>query len=157
MSAAVIIALAVTGIVLLAVEIFVIPGFGVSGILGIVALMAAILIGSDSPGEALVYTVLALAVIGGMVFLGFKNGFLAKRLFLTARQTNKEGYVAPKPDFSQYAGRCGVALSPLRPAGTADFAGERLDVVTEGSFIRKGAAVKILAVEGARIIVREVE
>lgn len=157
MSAAIIIALAVAGIVLLAVEIFVIPGFGVSGILGIVALMAAIFLGSDSPGEAVLYTAVALAAIGGMVFIGFKNGFLAKRLFLTDRQSKKEGYLAPKPDFSAYVGRSGVALSPLRPAGTADFDGERLDVVTEGSFIRKGAAIKILAVEGARIIVREID
>ena len=50
----------------------------------------------------------------------------------------------------------GVAITPLRPSGAAAFNGERVDVITEGGFIDRGMAVKVMAVEGARVVVREV-
>ena len=78
-----------------------------------------------------------------------------QKFSLSARQTNKEGYVAPKPSYEKYVGRYGTAITQLRPAGTADFDGERLDVVTEGGFVKSGSRIKVIAVEGTRIIVRE--
>ena len=48
----------------------------------------------------------------------------------------------------------GAALSALRPAGAAQIAGRRVDVVSEGTFIPAGAAVKVVSVEGARVVVR---
>ena len=50
----------------------------------------------------------------------------------------------------------GVALTQLRPSGTASINGQRVDVVTEGGLIERGTAVKVVAVEGARVVVREV-
>ncbi|MDA8441256.1 MAG: hypothetical protein M0Z55_02670 [Peptococcaceae bacterium] len=149
--------LAIAGIILLAVEIFVIPGFGVSGILGIIALTAAIIIAAKSVVEALLYGGIVLILIGLAVYYALRTNKLQKRLFLKTRQANSDGYVAPRVNDIDLPGRCGRALTPLRPAGTAEFDGERLDVVTEGGFIAKGAIVKVLRVEGARIIVREPE
>jgi len=154
MTVGLVVLLAVLGVMLLALEFFVIPGFGVSGILGIGALVTAVIMVADSAWEAILYTCITLIVIGVVGFLLWRNGALDKRLFLTTRQSKNEGYVAPKPSLEEYVGRSGKALTPLRPAGTADFAGERLDVVTEGGFIQQGSAVRIIAVEGARLIVR---
>jgi membrane-bound serine protease (ClpP class) len=50
----------------------------------------------------------------------------------------------------------GVALTQLRPSGTAKINGQRVDVVTEGALIERGTAVKVVVVEGARIVVREI-
>jgi membrane-bound serine protease (ClpP class) len=50
----------------------------------------------------------------------------------------------------------GTALTQLRPSGTAAIKGERVDVVTEGGLIERGTAIKVVAVEGARIVVRAV-
>jgi membrane-bound serine protease (ClpP class) len=50
----------------------------------------------------------------------------------------------------------GTALTQLRPSGTANINGQRVDVVTEGDLIERGAKIKVVAVEGARIVVREV-
>lgn len=150
-------ALAVAGIVLLLVEIFVIPGFGVSGILGIGALIAAIVIAANSVVEAVMYTLLAIVIVGIMVYIAFRNNRLQSKLFLKIQQSTRQGYLAAKPNFEQLKGREGVAITPLRPAGTADFGGVRIDVVTEGGFIKKGAAITVLAVEGARVVVREVQ
>ena len=58
-----------------------------------------------------------------------------------------------KPDLLD---QTGVALSQLRPSGTASIDGQRVDVVTEGDLIERGTEVKVVAIEGARIVVRKV-
>ena len=52
-------------------------------------------------------------------------------------------------------GKSGVALSPLRPAGTAQIGGKRLDVTTLGEFLGSGRPVEVVAADGMRVIVRE--
>lgn len=158
MSQSIIIGLILLGIALLAIEIFVIPGFGVSGILGIAALISGIFLVTDSLLEGLIFTAGALIVLGIILYLSFKSPRtqrLWKKFSLSTRQTSKEGYVAPKPQYEMYLGQVGIALTQLRPAGTGDFNGVKLDVVTEGGFIGLGTTIKIIGVEGSRIIVRE--
>lgn len=153
-------ALFVIGIILLAVEIFVIPGFGISGILGIAALIAGIFLVTDSVVEGLLFTGGVLIALGIIIYLSFRSPRIRrlwKKFSLSTRQTTKGGYVAPKVQYEIYLGQVGISLTQLRPAGTADFAGEHLDVVTEGGFIGPGTRIKVIAVEGTRIIVREVE
>jgi membrane-bound serine protease (ClpP class) len=50
--------------------------------------------------------------------------------------------------------RAGVTVTPLRPGGIAEVAGERVDVVSEGEWLESGRTVKVIAIEGARILVR---
>ena len=54
----------------------------------------------------------------------------------------------------ELVGQSGTALTQLRPSGTALLHGKRVDVVTEGGLIEKGADVKVVAVEGLRVVVR---
>jgi len=154
----IIISLIVLGVFLLALEVFVIPGFGVSGILGIAALVTGIFLVTDSLLEGLLFTGGALIVLGIIVYLSFRSPRtrrLWQKFTLSTRQTSKGGYVAPKVQYETYLGRTGISLTQLRPAGTADFDGEHLDVVTEGGFIGHGTGIRVIAVEGTRIIVRE--
>lgn len=158
MSAGVIITLFAVGIILLMVEIFVVPGFGVSGILGIAALITGIVFVSDSIFEAIAYLAGSILFLGILFYLSFRFPATKRfwqRLTLSTRQTNQAGYVAPKPNYENYTGKQGLAITQLRPAGTGDFNGERLDVVTEGGFIKAGSKIRIISVEGTRIIVRE--
>lgn len=158
MSQGIIIALILLGIALLAVEIFVIPGFGVSGILGMAALVTGIFLVTNSLLEGLILTGVALVVLGIIVYLSFrlpKTRRLWQKFSLSTRQTSDKGYVAPKPQYEKYLGEVGTALTQLRPAGTGDFNGVKLDVVTEGGYIALGTAIKIIGIEGTRIIVRE--
>ena len=60
-------------------------------------------------------------------------------------------------DNSSYLGKEGVALTPLRPAGTIDIDGDRVDVVTEGDFLATGTKVKVIGLDGTRIVVRLVK
>lgn len=158
MAQGIIISLIVIGVFLLLMEIFVIPGFGVSGILGMAALITGIFLVTDTFLEGMIYTVIVLVVLAFIAYLSFRSPRtrrLWKKFSLTTRQTLNDGYVGPKVEYETYLGRVGTALTQLRPAGTADFDGEYLDVVTEGGFISAKTKVKIVAVEGTRIVVRE--
>jgi len=76
-----------------------------------------------------------------------------RRLVLTKAVSSEEGYVVDSFGQRGLIAREGVALSPLRPAGTAEFDGERLQVVTEGDFIEKDEPIRITDVSGNRITV----
>ncbi|MFZ3102022.1 MAG: NfeD family protein [Desulfitobacteriaceae bacterium] len=157
MTTEMIIALFVFGIILLAFELFVIPGFGVSGILGITSLVVGIIFVSDTWYEGVLYSLGTFVILGVLVYLSFRftgTKKLWSKLSLNTSQSNKAGYTAPKVNYEDYIGKQGIALTQLRPAGTADFQGERVDVVTEGGFIKAGSQVKVIAVEGVRIVVR---
>lgn len=152
-----IVALIILGLCFLFLEIF-IPG-GILGIAGLVLLSTGIFLTADSVLQGVAYVSAFLLVLGILVALSFRfprTRHFWKRLSLTVQQSNKEGYVAPTVDLENYVGSEGVALSPLRPAGTADFDGKRLDVVTEGGFIEIHSRVKVIAVEGTRVVVRHV-
>jgi len=154
----IIISLIVLGVFLLALEVFVIPGFGVSGILGMAALIAGIFLVTNSLLDGLLYTGGVLIVLGIITYLSFRSPRtrrLWQKFSLTTRQTSKGGYVAPKVQYETYLGRSGISLTQLRPSGTADFEGDHLDVVTEGGFIGPRTEIRVIAVEGTRIIVRE--
>ena len=85
------------------------------------------------------------------------KGVLSKTpLVLKNRESSEEGYLSVE-DMEFFVGKAGTSLTALRPAGSCDFDGVRLDVVTEGSFIEKDTEVKILRVEGRRIVVAPIE
>lgn len=160
MSQGIVISLIIIGVLLISMEVFVIPGTGISGILGMVALIIGIFLITDSLLEGLIITGIALIVLGLIIYWSFRlprTKRLWQKFSLSTRQISKEGYVAPKPQYESYLGQVGVALTQLRPAGTANFDGVQLDVVTEGGFINTGTEIKIISVEGTRIIVRAEE
>lgn len=68
-----------------------------------------------------------------------------------------EGVVSYDENLAQYVGDKGVALTNLRPAGTARIGHKRIDVVTRGDFIEKGEGVEVSKVEGSRVVVRKTQ
>ncbi len=156
MGTGLVVALFVLGIILLIPEIFV-PG-GILGLFGIIALITGIVLTVDTLAQGVFYVSLLLLTLAGLFALSFRmtQRFIWERVTLKTCQNQKEGYVAPKQSFANLLDKQGIALSQLRPAGTADFSGERLDVVTEGAFVTSGSRIKVIAVEGTRVIVRQV-
>lgn len=145
------------GIIALIVEIFVLPGFGVAGVAGIILVGWGIFLMAVDVTQATMALVWALAITVVFILAGvklFNKLNLWQRLTLDAKQKNEQGYVAPREGLAQYIGKTGIALTPLRPSGTAEISGERLDVVTEGDYISPGAAVKVVRVEGTRVVVK---
>ena len=92
----------------------------------------------------------ALLIVIGLGTLTLKYFVLRTELGLD------EGYnSAAKEDYSEYLGQTGVALTVLRPAGTAMIENKRLDVVSVGDFVDVDMPVRIVGVEGSKIIVEE--
>lgn len=149
-----------TGVIFIVLEFFVIPGFGILGLAGIVALAAGLflLLGADAFAAGVV-ALLFLVFIVGLWFL-FKvfpeTNIWRKKLELKLSSTTDKGYVSNQ-SLTHWLGKEGVAHTVLRPAGSARFDDSLVDVVTDGSFIEKGAAVKVIEVEGSRVVVRKLE
>jgi membrane-bound serine protease (ClpP class) len=148
----------IAGLVLLAVEVLVVPGFGWSGVLGLLAMLGAVIL-AVSPGPA--DAVLTLGIlISSLTLLGIALWHVATRMraghpLLGGMLRRDEGYVAslPRPELE---GLDGIALTDLRPAGTAQFGDERLDVVSEAGWIPAGSPVRVERSEGYRHVVRAV-
>lgn len=146
------------GILLLAVEVFVIPGFGWTGLLGLVATIGALILAvSPGPGDAAMTTAM---VVGSMTLLGLAAWAVASRLraghpLFGGMLSREEGYVASLPR-TDLEGLDGIALTDLRPAGVAQFGDERLDVVSEAGWVPRGSPVRVERSEGYRHVVRAV-
>ncbi|MCG8400160.1 MAG: hypothetical protein MJA84_01035 [Firmicutes bacterium] len=145
------------GLLALLLEIFVFPGFGVAGMIGIILFGWGILLLSTDVAATLRSLVIAavaslVAFVLGLKLLSRVNFW--QRLTLGTRQQKDIGYSAPAEENKRFTGQEGITLTPLRPAGTADIDGERLDVVTEGGFVPINAKVVVVKVEGGRIVVR---
>jgi len=148
-----IITLLIVGAILLFLETL-LPGM-IAGIIGFLCLMAAVMLGyrdfGYQTGSLTLAGVLVGLVIGTWCWLKFfPESRLGKR-FISQSSSGELGVEKP-----ELLNGTGVALTQLRPSGTASINGQRVDVVTEGGLIERGTAVKVVTVEGARIVVREV-
>ncbi len=158
------------GIILLAVEIFVIPGFGVAGISGIILMVASLLlslvgnVGFDfDPVSAsrateavlIVFTALLIA-IPLSVFLGFRflNSSFFGRLALTTVHESSKGYSSVDVAAgNSLVGKTGTAFTDLRPAGKISVEGEIYDATALTGYIEKGTEIKVLKFETSQAVV----
>lgn len=152
------------GLVLLALEVFVIPGFGIAGIAGIVALAAGLTMSLIGEGATIVAIAaaagrVAIAVVGsiiaGLLLLRYLPQVpIGRRLMLDTELAAASGYASAPQRDEGWLGHLGRATTPLRPAGIAEFDGERVDVVSDGEMIEAGARIVVWRVDGNRIVVR---
>ena len=161
------IALFVVGVGLLMVEIFVTPGFGVFGISGLIATIAALLIALipnvglsfPSDGEIARASATLAATMVLLVIFGFSLAKYLPRserfshLVLSGDLAAATGHTSAATD-SNLVGMQGVAITSLRPSGTAEVGGRRIDVVAPGQFVESGAAVEVTRARGAVVEVR---
>jgi membrane-bound serine protease (ClpP class) len=141
------------GIILLMIEVFM-PG-AIFGILGILCLLGSIFVAWNEQGMS--YAIYLFLVETVLVIMGFyfwlkifpKTPF-AKFFILTSASTDNA------VDYSTLLNQEGVALSYLRPSGTATIGNQRVDVISEGDFIEKGQPLKVVKIEGNRILVQKI-
>jgi membrane-bound serine protease (ClpP class) len=84
--------------------------------------------------------------------LGSRRGFVLK-----TAQDDKFAYRAASPELEKLLGKVGETLTSLRPAGIAIFDGSRVDVVSEGGFLSKNTPVKVVKIEGRKVVVKVVK
>ena len=175
------VALFVLGVILVAAELFLIPGTGVTGILGVLCMLGALLLGTvdkidwndwkvgDFSGSLLdllrgpAFT-LGAGLLGGCILVLLLMRFLPNapifRAFIAKQELAGGASLDDKAAVAgseKRVGWTGEALTDLRPSGKAVLSGQELDVVADGAFISKGAKVRVLEQDGMRIVVREID
>lgn len=147
----------VIGFVLVLLELVVVS-FGLLGIAGGVCIYAGVVLagGQSQDIRFAIAAALLLSIVAIIIVLRFFRHHISwNRFILKDRLTTEEGYIS-SPDQSYRIGQRGVAITPLRPAGTAMIGDERVDVVTQGEFITSGSEVEVTHVEGVRVVVTQV-
>ncbi|MEZ5104438.1 MAG: NfeD family protein [Draconibacterium sp.] len=161
----------VVGLILIAVEIFVLPGFGVAGITGIVFVFSGLVLSLinninfdfehvQMEGVGIAVATVFVGVLGGF----FISLYLSKRLFsaqagpfknlsLKAVQDVKDGFVCVETSMFELKGKTGVAKTVLRPGGKVEINGEVFDAVAENGFIEKGENIIVRKVEATQLYV----
>ncbi len=158
--------LALGGVVLLALELFVIPGFGIAGILGILALLAALVLSMLGTGDTPQFMMLAAtrvvfallaALVASLVLLRYLPRLpFGRRFILRTGLASAQGYASAPESDRQWLGRKGRASSPLHPAGIAEIDGQRVDVVSDGELVEPGERIEVIRVDGNRVVVRRI-
>ena len=147
------------GIVLLAIEIFVIPGFGITGILGILGIVAGIFMSFGINNIAQATLVVFVSLIADIILIiilarfilkskGFKN--------IVALETDTAGYHS-SVSYDNLLGCEGITDTFFRPSGNIIINDKKYDAITEGEFINKGAKIKVILVEGNKIVIKEIK
>jgi membrane-bound serine protease (ClpP class) len=148
----------VLGIILLLIEIFV-SSFGALGIIGFLMLIAGIVTAAPSLEVGLTAVLIGLVITAVIIwalikYFGLKTSW--NKLILQSSQKNDQGYISSE-DRHDLLGQIGKTITPLRPSGYAQFDERREDVVSEGGRIPANVLVKVIQVEGTRVVVRQVE
>lgn len=146
------------GALFIILEFFILGTF--LGALGAIMILISILLVS---GNVLLYSiflllVLIIAIILWVILVKNKKRRLPffKRLILSDATDKESGYTS-FDDRSDLVGQTAQTITPLRPSGTIRLGDRRIDAVAEGSYIQENVEVKIIFVEGTRIVVRPVE
>ncbi|MEM9825429.1 MAG: NfeD family protein [Planctomycetota bacterium] len=162
----------VLGLVCIAVEVFLVPGTGIFGIGGLILLISGVVMMSQSfvlPQNEYQLNVLASSVwtaLGGVIimfiaFVGFRFMLPHVPLLRGLVMEGVDGNVLDQneriADFGHLLGQTGRASTPIRPSGKANFDGEVIAVISDGSVIEKGDPVRVCEVHATRVVVEPAE
>lgn len=164
----------VLGLILIGVEVFLLPGLGVTGISGILLVVGSLVLVTmeKMPSTSQEWTSLGMtlttfaATLVGAIIAAFTLGYYlphipyANRLMLAPPGEGEGDQDSSAADDTEskaaLLGAIGVAATTLRPAGKAQFGDDFLDVIAEGDYVNTGARVQVIEIEGNRIVVKEV-
>ena len=157
------------GLLLVLGELFLHPGTMIPGLIGVLLMLGSLVwaMVDHWPGTPAMPSAeelqrpminLVIALAGGGIFMAVMAKFLPqtsifRRLVLSTSSQSGPAVTVPVVNFELHAGDTGIASTTLRPAGKADFGGNTHDVITAGDFITAGTKVRVVAVDGMRVVV----
>ena len=156
----IVIILAAFGILMIAMEV-ILPG-GILGVAGVIAIIISLLLTASSPGLDTIGSSGRFALAGGIIATSVVLLFLWLKFFTRASFVKNhllEDEIDGTNNYERYEALLdltGMAETDLRPAGKARLEGRRWDVLAESGLIEKGTQVKVVLIEGSRVVVRPV-
>ncbi|GJQ59890.1 MAG: hypothetical protein D8M57_13390 [Candidatus Scalindua sp. AMX11] len=147
-----IITLYVIGLVAITIELF-IPG-AIVGLCGAACVIASITLAYIHISNLVGHTLLGLGICFIPIFFVSWYKILSKTFSIKA---SEEGFTSAEDRTEELLSSEGVAVTTLRPSGTANISGNRVDVISEGEMIAKNTRVKVIEVKGNRIVVKPVK
>lgn len=152
------IALFLGGILCIIIEML-LPTIGLLAGVGVAAMLYSVVLalgGNMAAVSVLVISLMAAIAIFALLVNQLPSSRLWKKFVLKDQSTSKRGYISAVEE-SHLVGQQGTVLTELRPSGSALIDGHPVDVVSEGAFIQKGEKVKVVSVNGSRVVVRRLE
>lgn len=167
------IAFFIVGIILIAVEIFAIPGFGVTGVLGVIFVLIGLtmsMVGNDGwdfSGVPAREVLVAFSIVIIALFLSLASSFyIGQKLFTPSRrfkgfalntvQETDSGYTSASPQMKSLLGKTGTAFTVLRPSGKVEVEDDIYDATALTGYIEKGEAIKVVKYETSQVFVVKV-
>ncbi len=166
------IALFVLGLLLIAIELFAIPGFGVTGVLGAIFMISGLALamvgntGFDFTGVPFNEVLMAFLIVIIAFFLSLTGSFyLGQRLFTTNRfgelalntvQETSSGYTSADVTMRSLVGKTGMAFTMLRPSGKVEIEDEVYDATALTGFVDKGEGIRVVKYETSQVFVVKV-
>ena len=165
----------IVGLILIAVEIFAIPGFGITGILGILFMIAGLtlsMVGTVGPGtfnidltnltRAFFTVIIAffLAIFGSIIIskqLFNTKNVLGSRLALYKTQQVDEGYTSASEGYKNMLHKSGTAKTILRPSGKVNIDGDMFDATALSGYIEQGEEIVVVGYQTGQLIVKKTE
>jgi membrane-bound serine protease (ClpP class) len=150
------IALQLAGVIVVIAEI-VIPSAGLLAILaaGLIGYSIYLVFNEISTSAGMAFIVADIVAFPLVLMIGLRL-LVKSPVTLKTSLSKEDGYTSQPEALSSYKGKTGAALTDLRPAGTAMIDNKRVDVVSRGEYIEKGADIVVLAIEGNRVVVKKI-
>jgi membrane-bound serine protease (ClpP class) len=161
----------IAGVILVILEIFVIPGFGIAGISGIILVVLGLTLSLinnyvfdfsfTAPGDIIyaflrVTLTIAVAFITGLLFSGkILRSSMFNKVVLTETQENQTAYLEDIQQLNNLKGKTAKAITVLKPSGTVEIDGDTYEALADGTFINAGELVKVIAIRGNYLVVRK--
>jgi membrane-bound serine protease (ClpP class) len=164
----------IVGVILLIIEIFALPGFGVAGISGIVLIVASLTLALvnnigfdfrpvDFPKFVVSFFLVIISVFISLILSYyitrsvFGRNILFGSLALETVESTSEGYTAASQDYQRMVGKTGTAHSILRPGGKVIVEGVVFDAIAESGYIEKGDPVEVSGYQTTQLVVRKIQ
>lgn len=151
--------LIVTGLALIVAEVYLIPGFNVVGIAGLLVMIFAVgyAFSEAGFGGGVFSMLVALGATAGVFYFLWKSGAWNRFILSTNLKRDDVLIARESEQRSRFLGKPGVAVTPLRPTGVVEIGGNRIEALTEGEFIAEGSKIKVVAMDRRRYFVRLAE
>ena len=143
----------------MALELLVIPGFGIVGILGILGILTSIILSFENYTQAVWVLIAAFAFTALAVKLLWKKlrkSPIMKKIILESALDEERGFTIASPEVKSLVGKTGTTSTVMRPSGLVEIEGQRYTAQTPGDFLEKGTKIRVIEVRANRIVVEKV-